>query len=342
MLKFSLWIGPTLVFLSLLLLPCPPAAQAQKNGEIIDLVPIKNLVELSEYIHEIEGRDLEKPFDVERFRALVSVRLYGLTYWSDGLRVKGFLLEPRTPLRGLRPALIYNRGGSLEWGSLTHHAASVQLGELARLASAGYVVVASQYRGNGGGEGREEYMGKDLQDVLSLVDLLENRPDVDPERIGMLGWSRGGATTFSSLKKTSKIKAAAVGGPAVNYVRIIEEEPEMAEYWSKFIPGYHDDPKGVMAARSVLFWVDQLPRNVPILIVHGAADKKVATRDVLAVALEMEQLGIPFELSIFEGGDHGLRQHRDDAFEQIIRWFDRHLRRDTGFEPLELAQATAE
>ncbi|MEM7349331.1 MAG: prolyl oligopeptidase family serine peptidase [Acidobacteriota bacterium] len=297
---------------------------AQANGEVVSLEPIADFVELVEYVRASEGR-AAPALSPERYGALDEIELFGLTYWSDGLRVKGFLLKPRAA--GRFPAIIYNRGGSLEYGSLTHRVASVQLGELAILARAGYVVVASQYRGNGGGrEGHEEYMGSDLQDVLSLVDLLAARPDVDAERIGMFGWSRGGATTFRCLTESRRIKAAAVGGPAVNYPRIIAEEPHMGEYWSEFIPGYHDDPQGVMAARSVLYWVGRLPKNVPVLIVHGAADKKVKTPDILTLAMRMEEHRLPYRLVIYEGGDHGLTAHRQEAFGQIIGWFDRHLK----------------
>ena len=296
---------------------------AQENGEVVDLRPIEGFAGLLEYILEVEGRDPSE-LSPDRYLALGDVELYGLTYWSDGLRVKGFLLKPRAA--GVFPAVVYNRGGSLEWGSLTHHVASVQLGELARLARAGYVVAASQYRGNGGGEGQEEYMGSDLQDVLSLIDLLAARSDVDAENLGMFGWSRGGATTFRSLTRTGRIRAAAVGGPAVNYVRIIREEPEMAEYWSDFVPGFHDDPEGVMQERSVLFWPERLPKDVPLLIVHGAADRKVKTPDILSLAQEFETHRIPYRLVVYEGGDHGLSAHRDEAFAQVIGWFDRYLK----------------
>ncbi|MEM7051761.1 MAG: prolyl oligopeptidase family serine peptidase [Acidobacteriota bacterium] len=295
---------------------------AQDNGEVISLQPIAGFSDLADYIEQVEKRPAP-PLDAARYAALSDIDLFGLTYWSDGLRVKGFLLKPRSP--GPHPAVIYNRGGSRDYGSLTQPTASIQLGELARIARAGYLVVASQYRGNGGGEGQEEYMGRDLQDVLSLIDLLDARSDVDASRLGMFGWSRGGATTFRTLTKSRRIQAAAVGGPAVNYPRIIVEAPEMGEYWSEFVPGYHDDPKAAMAARSVLYWPDKLPRDVPLLIVHGAEDARVATDDILSLALKLEGLDIPYRLVVYEGGDHGLSGHRDEALGQVIGWFDRHL-----------------
>lgn len=311
--------------LAFCLLVLPGLALAQENGEVLATQPIAGFAGLVDYIRATEDREATE-LAPERYESLNEIKLFGITYSSDGLQVKGFLLKPRGALDAPLPAIIYNRGGSLEWGSLTHHVASVQLGELATLARAGYVVVASQYRGNGGGEGQEEYMGRDLQDVLSLFDLLAARADVDPDRIGMYGWSRGGATTFRCLTESRQIKVAAVGGPAVNYPRIIEEDPEFAEYWSKFIPGFDGDPYAVMAERSVLFWVDRLPKDVPLLIVHGAADRKVKTIDILALATQMELHRVPYRLVIYEGGDHGLSGHRQEAFAQIIGWFDRHLK----------------
>ena len=72
-----------------------------------------------------------------------SSEYYAITYMSDGLRVNGFLGRPRA--EGVHPAIIYNRGGFREYGALEGW-------EVALFAEAGYVSVASQYRGNAGSE----------------------------------------------------------------------------------------------------------------------------------------------------------------------------------------------
>jgi len=56
---------------------------------------------------------------------------------------------------------------------------------LGRIATWGYVVAASQYRGNAGGQGKEEFGGADVDDVLNLIPLLESLPQADTTRIGM-------------------------------------------------------------------------------------------------------------------------------------------------------------
>ena len=110
--------------------------------------------------------------------ALADVDVQSVTYLSDGLRVKGYLLVPK---KGDKlPCVIYNRGGNRKLGQLNDDTAAMVLAPMARW---GYVVVASQYRGNAGGEGREEFGGADVDDVLNLIPLLEHTPRADASRI---------------------------------------------------------------------------------------------------------------------------------------------------------------
>ena len=54
---------------------------------------------------------------------------------------------------------------------------------MVNMARWGYVVVASQYRGNDGGEGREEFGGADVNDVLNLLPVLEQVTSADTARL---------------------------------------------------------------------------------------------------------------------------------------------------------------
>jgi len=93
---------------------------------------------------------------------------------------------------GKYPCLISNRGGHEDYSAIDE----TVLGSLAKLASEGWVIAASQYRGGPGSEGRDELGGGDVDDVLNLIPLLESEPKADPTRIGMLGSSRGGMMTY--------------------------------------------------------------------------------------------------------------------------------------------------
>ena len=101
--------------------------------------------------------------------------LFSITYLSDGLRVKGYLALPRSA-QGALPSVIYNRGGNRDFGALTDVRAMFTCG---LIASWGYCAVASQYRGNAGGDGQEEFGGVEVNDILNLIPLLENHSKAD-------------------------------------------------------------------------------------------------------------------------------------------------------------------
>ncbi|MEP7127969.1 MAG: CocE/NonD family hydrolase, partial [Chitinophagales bacterium] len=151
-----------------------------------------------------------------------SIDFFSITYLSDGLKVKGYLAVPKKA--GKYPAIIYNRGGNREFSALSD---AQLIRFLALTASWGYVCIASQYRGNGGSEGKEEFGGKDVNDILNLIPCLSAIDKADTSRIGMWGWSRGGMMTYLALTKTNKIKAAIVGsGMADGFIQT-KKRPEM-------------------------------------------------------------------------------------------------------------------
>lgn len=51
-------------------------------------------------------------------------------------------------------------------------------------------------------------------DALAAVDWLAHRPDVDPKRIGLMGWSNGGSTVLSTLNRRHPEVANAPAAPS--------------------------------------------------------------------------------------------------------------------------------
>lgn len=253
-----------------------------------------------------------------------------IDYASDGLRVKGYLARPRA--EGTYPALIFNRGGNREFGALTDAGAARRLG---LYASWGYVVVASQYRGNGGGEGREEFGGADVNDVLNLFPLLDGMSEVDRERVGMIGWSRGGMMTYLALARTDRIRAAAVGAGLADLEASLRLRPELEPVARDLIPRFDTEREGQLAARSAVRWAGRLPAATPILLLHGTADWRVDPRQALAMASALLEAKRPYRLTLFEGGDHALGEFRDDVDRAIREWMDRYVRDRKPFPSLE-------
>ena len=245
---------------------------------------------------------------------------YAITYWSDGLRVAGFLGFPMGD--GPYPAIIHNRGGYDGVGALTGI-------ELVTYVEAGYVAVASQYRGNGGGEGHEDFGGNDVDDVRNLIPLLKAMPIVDPDRIGMFGGSRGGMMTFIALKRqtlggTNNIKVAVtVGGLADLFAWDRERGGSLTNVlWLPLIgttPAQNPQP---FEDRSAVYWPDLI--NVPILLLYGEADTEISPDESRHLAELLLAAGKSVETVGYPGGDHPLSNYNGGA-PDALAWFGLYL-----------------
>jgi len=137
----------------------------------------------------------EKRQWTKNFEYIDSLSVSKIRYLSDNLKVNGYIVQPKK--KGQYPCVIWNRGGVKEYGALNMIRVLAMLGKLAK---EGFVVIATQYRGNGGSEGQEEYGGAEINDVLNLIKVLEDIPNADTSKIGMFGGSRGGMMTYIALK----------------------------------------------------------------------------------------------------------------------------------------------
>lgn len=254
---------------------------------------------------------------------LNEVEVRRIVYRSGGLKIHGYMAWPRNA-SGRLPCVIHNRGGNWKLNVWTDDAAIQTLG---RFASWGYLTVATQYRGAGGSEGRDEYGGADVDDVLNLLPVLESEPRADPARIGMVGASRGGMMTYLALAKTHRIAAAVVNSGLADLAQLRSERPEMERVWLEAIPGYQADRNLVLKARSMVSWPDRLSKTTPILVLHGTADWRCPPKsnaiDAAAALLQARQ---PFRLVLFEGGQHGLAEHREEMVRLMRDWLDRYVR----------------
>ena len=200
------------------------------------------------------------------YQYLQEVEMKGLFYESDGLKVKAYMAYPKKD--GNFPVIIYNRGGNREFGAINEFKMAFIL---ARVASWGYIVIASQYRGNDGGEGMEEFGGKDVNDILNLIPLINNLPNARAGKIGMYGWSRGGMMSLLSLMRTDQIKAVALGG-ALSDLRMMNDSRggEMEKFvYSELMPDYYKHKDSLLNDRSAITMVDRICKTTPMLLMHG-------------------------------------------------------------------------
>jgi len=252
-----------------------------------------------------------------------------MTYISDGLKVKGYLAYPKDTKKKY-PCIIWNRGGIGNKGAIDTFTARGLFGQL---ASWGYVVLASQYRGADGGEGNDEFGGDDVNDVLNLIPLSAQLDFANTGKWGIEGWSRGGMMTYLTLTKVKEriknfsFKCAVVTGGIANLRCNSDESRFMRRLYEEPLGTYTDeDFHNKCNSRSIVNFPEKLPDQTPILIMHGTHDDRVLPHDSLDLSYKLLKYNIPFRLIMLEGGDHFMRKHRKEADQIRRNWFDRYLK----------------
>ncbi|MCC6724641.1 MAG: S9 family peptidase [Saprospiraceae bacterium] len=244
------------------------------------------------------------------------VEAFQIKYSVGELAISGFILKP-IQSKGKSPMIIYCRGGNRDYGAIDQ----TTLAYLAYIASQGYVVMASQYRGNSFSDGKDEFGGEDVKDALALIDIAKEVGYVDLRRIGVLGYSRGGLMAYLMSKKSDKIKAIAVVGAPTDAFRTCRERPEM--YREVLLPLVGDSVhhRQDFIDRSPLYWANAI--NEPVLLLHGTADVKVDVEQASLMVDALKANGNEFSYKLFEGGNHPLQNFREQRDSMIFDWFKR-------------------
>jgi len=246
-----------------------------------------------------------------------------ITYISDGLKVKGYIAYPADTSKKY-PCIIWNRGGIGEKGVIDVYTARGLFGQI---ASWDYVVFASQYRGNAGGEGKDGFGGDDVNDVMNLIPLADELEFADKEKWGIEGWSRGGMMTYLALTRNLDFKCAIVTGGIANLRCNSDESKFMRRLYEATLGKYSEDEFNKKCkSRSIINFPEKLPKSTPLLILHGTDDKRVLPHDSLDLSYHLLKHKIPYRLVMLEGGDHFMRKHRKEVDEMRRKWYEKWLK----------------
>lgn len=291
----------------------------QDNSDIIAKIP--GVLEVKRILFTKAHEELVGPTIAKIAKKNAkNIFVYKIIYRSQGHKVVGFIAEPR---KGDNlPCVIYNRGGSGEFALLKTGMFFTRL--IPELVTNGYLVITSQYSGNGGSEGKDEMGGSDIEDVLVLQKILKKYSRANSDKIGMYGPSRGGMMIYLSLTKVKWIKAAVTVGAPTNFIRQEKLRPEMKEHFKKMFGGSLEEKK----KRSAIFWPHLLCKKAPLLIMHGGSDWRVSPLDSIELSQKLLELHVPHRFVLFEGASHGLSEHANESTKMVLSWFDRFLKND--------------
>jgi dienelactone hydrolase len=288
-------------------------AAATKNGSIIEQAPyaLPTYEQLSD-----DFRDFYTKEAVEKVRNSSDLELLRIKYMSDGLKIVGFIYKPRQTAGKKLPVIIFNRGGLSDETIGPENFNYIY--EMHRYASEGFVVLASQYRGAGGSEGKDEVGGADTNDVLALITLAETLGYTDMERVFMWGFSRGAMMTLQAIRLGAPIRAAAIVGPPTDFATRAAD-PGFIQFARSTYPDFDARREEHFRNRSAILWTDKI--NIPLLIMQGGADPGVSPSKVMAFAQKLDEQGKLYELIIYAKDDHPVSQNEEDRLRRTVDWF---------------------
>jgi dipeptidyl aminopeptidase/acylaminoacyl peptidase len=194
----------------------------------------------------------------------------------DGMEIPAYRFQPLHK-RGPRghAAMVWVHGGVHgNWGE-------TMLPFVKEAVERGYVIICPEYRGSTG-YGADfynaiDYGGKELDDVVSAVDYLKTLPYVDPDRLGIMGWSHGGFITAHILfREQHPFKGGAAIVPVTNLVfRLSYKGPGYQRSYATQteIGGLPFEKRAEYIKRSPVFHVENL--KVPILVHVATNDEDV-------------------------------------------------------------------
>src|SRR5690606_22200843 len=133
---------------------------------------------------------------------------------------------------------------------------------------------------------------------------IDKLPHADSQRIGIWGTSRGAMMAFLAARQTDRFAALVSHAGVSDIAAELAFRPEMEGVFKTWIPGYETDKSAELRKRSPLFWTEELPEDLPILLLHGARDQRVSTFSSIRMAEKLQMHNRPYRLIIYEDGGH--------------------------------------
>ncbi|UFU03541.1 S9 family peptidase [Ruania suaedae] len=245
------------------------------------------------------------------------------TTGADAYPVHGWVSVPEG--EGPHPVLLLIHGGPAAQYT------SMFFDEVQVYTQAGYAVVFCNPRGSlGYGEDHARaiiggFGGRDAADILAFLDAsLESHPQLDAERLGVLGGSYGGYMSAWLTTRTDRFTAAIVERGFLDPVSFIGSS-DIGWFFADAYLG--TDPERI-AAQSPMTFLDRV--STPTLVIHSENDWRCPVEQGQRWYTELRRRGVEAELLLFPGEGHelsrsGRPQHRRARFEHILAWWERHL-----------------
>ncbi len=178
------------------------------------------------------------------------------------------------------------------------------------LLEQGYVIIAPDYRGStgygGGFYSQIDYGATEIDDSHEARTwAVENMPNVDPSRVGIMGFSHGGFHTLMNIFRwPADYQVAYAGVPVADLVQRMGYKTQgYRDIYAEFIGKQAQDNPMEYRKRSPVYYADKLA--TPLLIHANTNDEDVNVMEVEHLINALKANGKDFEYKIYEDAPGG-------------------------------------
>lgn len=251
---------------------------------------------------------------------------------QDGTKIEGLLRLPEgwEQAQGRLPCITYLHGGP-------HDSARPCLGNDfdygGGLVEHGFAVFRPNYRGSCGygdefyGSVLNSYFDQMSEDVMSGLDSLIEAGFVDGSKLGLMGYSAGGALTKRLIGQTNRFKAASAGaGASCWWTMYLSGDLRLPrEHWFAGQPDFTNLGSSEYQLQSPIGLVDKV--QTPTLLFYGQNDERNPASEGVLFHKALKLKGIATELYTAPASGH-LGWKKTQLLEKAnleIEWFKRWI-----------------
>jgi len=243
----------------------------------------------------------------------------------DGTEIQTFVYKPQDfDPKHKYPTILWLHGGQE-----SQYDASFNF-RVQMFAANGYVVVMPNVRGSGG-RGQDfalslnkAYGTKDVEDVIAATDYLIEQGYVDPDRLGVGGWSSGGTLTNFVITKTPRF-AGAISGASIGWYTSTYGHDPYYLWWHQEL-GAPWRNRALWDSISPFMSVENI--TTPTLFIGGEKDWNQPIIHSEQMYQAMKHLGRETQLVVYPNAHHGIRKHsyQKDLLERFLAWFEKYVK----------------
>ena len=249
-------------------------------------------------------------------------------HWTvaDGTEIEGWIMPPADfdPDKQYPMVMAIHGGPHAAFGNNYSHQFQVMAGQ-------GYFVFYPNPRGSSAyGHDftyvtKEAWGLKDEEDFFTGVEaVLERHPEIDEDRVGVMGGSYGGYMT-NWLTARSDLFAAAVTRATISNWKTTYLSGDAQQTLDWEFTGPPHEAREIYRASSPLSYVENV--TTPTLVIHGELDFRTPMTDAEQWYLSLVKLGVPTEFVRYPESAHGgwTPWRTVDALERTVSWMNHWL-----------------